>query len=284
MALPDAGIPRDAEFSLAQMTQIAQIVEHTIRSMAEKGHRLPDRRPPPPPPALREDSTASAGSTSTRVGRRSPPPSLRAAAAAAVETTEATSSPENLQPSRPPPGPRSPKEASRRLAPLPDPDALGPASARPTGNRTVSSLELTPLDKTWGQLFEDGVATDRLGQFLRGLANHLVRYPSPAESRSVPLMVRTGPVFPARSLHRRDPGQDGGVLRTLPSSGGDVALGPPLQGECCVGAFTSLQRAGVSAPPRAEATRGRAVRSGPHPTWLRALDDALDPRVSGRRG
>ena len=43
------------------------------------------------------------------------------------------------------------------------------------GNRHFSSLELSTIDLKWGQLFEnDGTPTLRLGQFLRGLANHIV--------------------------------------------------------------------------------------------------------------
>jgi hypothetical protein len=46
---------------------------------------------------------------------------------------------------------------------------------RPGGTRTFSQLELSTIDLKWGQLFEnDGTPTLRLGQFLRGLANHIV--------------------------------------------------------------------------------------------------------------
>jgi hypothetical protein len=47
---------------------------------------------------------------------------------------------------------------------------------RPAGPRTYSQLELSTIDLKWGQLFgNDGTPTPRLGQFLRGLANHIVR-------------------------------------------------------------------------------------------------------------
>jgi len=36
-------------------------------------------------------------------------------------------------------------------------------------------MELSTIDQKWGRLFEnDGKPTQRLGQFLRGLANHIV--------------------------------------------------------------------------------------------------------------
>lgn len=51
------------------------------------------------------------------------------------------------------------------------------AAARPTGNRTYSTMELSTVDQKWGRLFEsDGKPTQRLGQFLRGLANHIVNF------------------------------------------------------------------------------------------------------------
>ncbi|KAG4426467.1 hypothetical protein IFR04_000349 [Cadophora malorum] len=49
------------------------------------------------------------------------------------------------------------------------------AAARPAGNRTFSTAELSTIDQKWGRLFEnDGKPTQRLGQFLRGLANHII--------------------------------------------------------------------------------------------------------------
>lgn len=36
------------------------------------------------------------------------------------------------------------------------------------------ATELTTLEKIWGKLFENGQPTERLGQFLRGIAVHLV--------------------------------------------------------------------------------------------------------------
>ena len=40
--------------------------------------------------------------------------------------------------------------------------------------RTYSTVELSTIDQKWGRLFENGEPTARLGQFLRGLANHIV--------------------------------------------------------------------------------------------------------------
>ena len=53
-----------------------------------------------------------------------------------------------------------------------------PSTSRPRGPARLSTAkEETTLEKIWGQLFdEEGHSTVRLGQFLRGLAIHLVRY------------------------------------------------------------------------------------------------------------
>lgn len=44
--------------------------------------------------------------------------------------------------------------------------------------RAHTEEELTTLEKIWGKLFDDGKPTPRLGQFLRGIAVHLVRIDS----------------------------------------------------------------------------------------------------------
>jgi hypothetical protein len=47
---------------------------------------------------------------------------------------------------------------------------------RPAVARTYSTTELSTIDQKWGRLFDsDGTPTQRLGDFLRGLANHIVR-------------------------------------------------------------------------------------------------------------
>jgi hypothetical protein len=42
-------------------------------------------------------------------------------------------------------------------------------------DRDATVMEMTTLERIWGKLFEDGKPTKRLGQFLRGIALHLVR-------------------------------------------------------------------------------------------------------------
>jgi hypothetical protein len=119
-------------------------------------------------PMQRRASTRSA-STSSR--RSVSPPSNR----------RVYTPPSPIQPSKsayPPPPPMG----SRRSPPA-SPVEKQPGvrftnrdpKPRPAGTRTFSQLELSTIDLKWGQLFEnDGTPTPRLGQFLRGLANHIV--------------------------------------------------------------------------------------------------------------
>ncbi|KAJ5168508.1 uncharacterized protein N7482_004102 [Penicillium canariense] len=45
-------------------------------------------------------------------------------------------------------------------------------------SRDATVVEMTTLERIWGKLFEDGKPTKRLGQFLRGIAMHLIEdYP-----------------------------------------------------------------------------------------------------------
>ncbi|KAB8290240.1 hypothetical protein EYC80_011108 [Monilinia laxa] len=53
----------------------------------------------------------------------------------------------------------------------------------PKVHRTYSTVELSTIDQKWGRLFDsDSRPTERLGQFLRGLANHIVDDFAPKKS------------------------------------------------------------------------------------------------------
>jgi hypothetical protein len=68
-------------------------------------------------------------------------------------------------------------------------------SSRPTGSRTYSNLELSTIDQKWGTLFDrDRNPTPRLGQFLRGLANHVV-----SAINCIVLMLEGGKAFMSSS-------------------------------------------------------------------------------------
>lgn len=78
---------------------------------------------------------------------------------------------------------REPKSTSRR-------DSKASASgsedtnirSRPRPVRVPSAVEETTLEKIWKPLFDNGKPTPRLGQFLRGLAKHLIEDCEPKQS------------------------------------------------------------------------------------------------------
>jgi len=90
--------------------------------------------------------------------------------------------------SSPPPThtPPSPTQSSKPAYVPPPPMASPPSSPlekpgvrfsdrRPAVARTYSTAELSTIDQKWGRLFDsEGTPTKRLGQFLRGLANHII--------------------------------------------------------------------------------------------------------------
>lgn len=73
------------------------------------------------------------------------------------------------------PNPKSSPEATTRRH-----DSMSSQESQKTGtrpkppSRDATVVEMTTLEKIWGKLFEDGKPTKRLGQFLRGIAVHLV--------------------------------------------------------------------------------------------------------------
>ncbi|KAJ5387595.1 hypothetical protein N7509_010136 [Penicillium cosmopolitanum] len=71
---------------------------------------------------------------------------------------------------------QSPESFSRRRESM---SSQGSQAPRPKGpERDTTVMEMTTLERIWGKLFEDGKPTKRLGQFLRGIAMHLIEdYP-----------------------------------------------------------------------------------------------------------
>ncbi|CAG8066036.1 unnamed protein product [Penicillium nalgiovense] len=53
-------------------------------------------------------------------------------------------------------------------------------------DRDATVMEMTTLERIWGRLFEDGKATKRLGQFLRGIAVHLIEDYPPGNTIVIP--------------------------------------------------------------------------------------------------
>ena len=133
------------------------VLEHLKQTGSMDGH-------PKAEPERRRSSTRSASTSS----RRSVSPRRVYTPPSPVQTSKFTH-------------PQPPPMGSRKSPPVSPTDKAGvrftnrDPKPRPAGPRSFSQLELSTIDLKWGQLFEnDGTPTLRLGQFLRGLANHIV--------------------------------------------------------------------------------------------------------------
>lgn len=86
-------------------------------------------------------------------------------------------SPEIREQQSPPPQIKYPPPPEKKESPSSQASDHAQKESRPKAlSRTPTAEELTTLEKIWGKLFEDGKPTKRLGQFLRGIAVHLVRF------------------------------------------------------------------------------------------------------------
>jgi hypothetical protein len=125
------------------------VVEHLKQTGSVEEH------PKAPPSPSKSSSTPSPPPTARRV--YTPPSPV------------STKPPPPMEPMRSPPNSPLEKPSGVRFS------DRGPPS-RPAVSRTYSTTELSTIDQKWGRLFDsDGTPTKRLGQFLKGLANHIVR-------------------------------------------------------------------------------------------------------------
>ena len=166
---------------------IAQITQTVIKQLQSSGLDgstpipSPQSRfsPPPQQPVPLSPSTAS-GASQNMPSRVFTPPSPLKHSDYPDHTSPSLSLSGYL-----PDGPRSPHEhkpshfSPPRRSPSPHScasDTSDKAHSRPKGpSRLSTSKEETTLERIWGQLFdEDSRPTTRLGQFLRGLAIHIV--------------------------------------------------------------------------------------------------------------
>lgn len=170
---------------------IAQITQTVIKQLQTGGGLdvstpVPPQNPfsPPPHPSMHQPvpqspSTAS-GTSSNMPNRVFTPPSPSKHSEYPSRTSPQSQS--GYIPSDDPPSPRHEKVTQFNPGRSSSPhsqtsDSSDGPYVRPKGPARLStSQEETPLEKIWGQLFdEDAHPTKRLGQFLRGLAVHIVR-------------------------------------------------------------------------------------------------------------
>lgn len=132
-----------------------------------------------PPPSTTSPPPAQEGGSATTSPIRvtddlSPPSSF--SQSHFTHPAHGHSSPERTQP--------SPDSHSSRTNGTPPKGTSGNNDVRPKGPvRLSTGHDATLVEKAWGQLYdEDGAPTARLGQFLRGIANHLIEDYEPKHS------------------------------------------------------------------------------------------------------
>lgn len=165
---------------------IAQITENVIKQLKtsglESGTPVPQMSklfPPPPPPPIQQPvplspSTASASSPPMQRNMYTPPSPHKQQDYPRRESPEFRSTAPQGAPKSPRESPKAQFKERRSSSPYSDCNESG--YTRPKGpTRLSTGRDETTLEKIWGQLFdEESNATARLGQFLRGLAVHIV--------------------------------------------------------------------------------------------------------------
>lgn len=152
-----------------------QITEKVKKELFEHFKQTGNIEEPKPTPMQRAASNKS-NSTS------SPPPPIRRVYTPPSPAQVPQNHSPPMGPSRSPPASPLDKPSGVRFSNQ-DPKVNRPSA----GLRTYSSLELSTIDKRWGRLFDnEGSPTERLGQILRGLANHLIEEFIPKRSIVIP--------------------------------------------------------------------------------------------------
>lgn len=159
---------------------LAQITENVIKQLKttglEGGTPVPQQhqQPPPPPPFAQSPPNRSGSSPVMTTRSAYGPPSPRLKSEPPMHSSPAHTSASNPNPQ----SIRDPQFAhgSDRKSSSPPTQNSDADYGRPKGPARLStSMEETTLEKIWGQLFDEaGHPTVRLGQFLRGLAIHIV--------------------------------------------------------------------------------------------------------------
>lgn len=163
---------------------IAHITENVIKQLKtsgiqDSGTPVPQGQYPPPPfqqPVPLSPSTMSGSSPPTHHrGLYTPPSPQKHQDYHSQGSPQLHSAPFPIAPQSPIQDTPATAFPIRRTSSLSQ--SSGEGRKRPKGPKRLSTgLEETTLEKIWGQLFdEDGHSTLRLGQFLRGLAVHIVR-------------------------------------------------------------------------------------------------------------
>jgi hypothetical protein len=153
-----------------EITNTLPVVEHLSRT----GNVEEPPKAPVAPPLQRQPSNKSSSTSS-------PPPTARRVYTPPSPTQAQSQTPKPTTNIVPPMEPVREPVRSPPSSPLDKPSGVRfsdrTPAVRPPPGRTFSTMELSTIDQKWGRLFDnDGNPTQRLGQFLRGLANHIVSH------------------------------------------------------------------------------------------------------------
>ena len=164
---------------------VAQITADVLARLQAAGQENNVAPPPPPasyppPPSVRSDSETSTSPTMASRNVHTPPSPHHTYRAESIPSDSAP--PFAAAPGSAPLSPKEPPVAPPTDRGMPSPgseaSSVSSSSVRPKVSRLSTDKGQTPLEKFWGALFdEDARPTARLGQFLRGLANHIVNAP-----------------------------------------------------------------------------------------------------------
>ncbi|KAH8599136.1 hypothetical protein B0O99DRAFT_683116 [Bisporella sp. PMI_857] len=179
MSVPERSDSAAHDVSPELIAAITEKVKKELMEHLKQTSTPVDSQPEVTPPQCSYSSTRSSSTSS-------PPPAAR----------KVYTPPSPAQPTKPtyPPAPTVESYPSEPLKPQPPSPVEKPSNvrfsdqpqpqSRPAGGpRTFSSLELSTIDQKWGRLFDsNGDPTQRLGQFLRGLANHMIAEFNPKRS------------------------------------------------------------------------------------------------------
>ncbi|THC88507.1 hypothetical protein EYZ11_012041 [Aspergillus tanneri] len=170
---------------------VSQITANVIQQLKETGlnNLQGDQQSPYPPPRPSKPWSSAAPSSASNEAPSSPSMGMRNSSPVPIPNAYRDTS---YPPHPPSTGYTDSPRFTHRPSPAPPPERrdspvsqasdysqnMEPRPKPPSRDADVTVTELTTLEKIWGKLFENGKPTDRLGQFLRGIAVHLIEdYP-----------------------------------------------------------------------------------------------------------
>ncbi|KAJ5905762.1 uncharacterized protein N7473_002678 [Penicillium subrubescens] len=176
------------------LSQITATVIQQLKATGLGNLQGPGSSAPAPPRSQSQQPSWSAGPDLAPRPHSESPPNVSQRADSMPQVNPMSSSFESTQPYVAPQAPSSTGYASdtRDMRPTPkqSPDPLSSRRESMSSHgsqkmerpkppsRDATVMEMTTLEKIWGKLFVDGKPTKRLGQFLRGIAMHLIEdYP-----------------------------------------------------------------------------------------------------------